>query len=166
MKKLVYGLAIAAALCGYGPAQSTQTSEGLKQYVPVLPSVREKFWVVDPKLGYAMKPVGGGVYVITDDGWQSAFLVTTDGVIVFDAPESYGAKIPSAVASVTDKPIKMLVYSHIHKDHIGGSGAFRNIRDLRIVASSGVAQFLKEQNDPNRPIPNEVFDSQKTIKVR
>ena len=165
MKKLVYGLAMAAALCGYGPAQSTQTSEGLKQYVPVLPSVREKFWVVDPKLGYAMKPVGGGVYVITDDGWQSAFLVTTEGVIVFDAPESYGAKIPSAVASVTDKPIKMLVYSHIHKDHIGGSGAFRNIRDLRIVASSGVAQFLKEQNDPNRPIPNEVFDSQKTIKM-
>jgi glyoxylase-like metal-dependent hydrolase (beta-lactamase superfamily II) len=76
-----------------------------------------------------MKPVGGGVYVITDDGWQSAFLVTDDGVIVFDSPESYGAKIQSAVASVTNQLIKMLVYSHIHRDNIGGSAAFKNIKD-------------------------------------
>lgn len=165
MKNFFFTLAVTAALCVHGLAQSTQTPEGLKQYVPVLPSVREKFWPVDPKLGYAMKPVGGGVYVITDDGWQSAFLVTEEGVIVFDAPESYGAKIPTAIASVTDKPIRMLVYSHIHRDHIGGSTAFRNIRDLRVVASSGVAEFLKEQNDPNRLIPNEVFDSHKTIKM-
>lgn len=165
MKSSMYVLLVAAVLCGRGIAQSTQTPEGLKQYVPVLPSVKEKFWPVDPKLGYAMKPVGGGVYVITDDGWQSAFLVADEGVIVFDAPASYGAKIPSAVASVTDRPIKMLVYSHIHRDHIGGSAAFKNIKDLRIVSSSGVAEFLKRQNDPNRLIPNEVFDSQKTIKM-
>jgi glyoxylase-like metal-dependent hydrolase (beta-lactamase superfamily II) len=152
-------------MCISGKAQSTQTPEGLKQYVPVLPSVREKFWTIDPKLGYAMKPVGGGVYVISDNGWQSAFLVTDDGVIVFDAPESFGPKIPSAVASVTNKPIKMLIYSHIHRDHIGGSAAFKDIKDLKIVASSGVAEFLKEQNDPSRLIPTEIFDSQKTIKM-
>ena len=165
MKSSMYALLLAAVLCGHGIAQSTQTPEGLKQYVPVLPSVKEKFWPVDPKLGYAMKPVGGGVYVITDDGWQSAFLVTDEGVIVFDAPESYGAKIPSAIASVTDKPIRMLVYSHIHRDHIGGSAAFKNIKDLRIVASSGVTEFLRVQNDPNRLLPNEVFDTKKTIKM-
>src|SRR5690348_15714577 len=118
MKRPLYTVFLIAALSAGCPGQSTQTSEGLKQYVPVLPSVREKFWQVDPKLGYAMKPVGGGVYVITDDGWQSAFLVTDDGVIVFDAPETYGAKIPSAIASVTNQPIKYLIYSHIHRDHI------------------------------------------------
>jgi len=83
VKSSLYVLLLAAVLCGHGIAQSTQTPEGLKQYVPVLPSVKEKFWPVDPKLGYAMKPVGGGVYVITDDGWQFAFLVTDDGVVVF-----------------------------------------------------------------------------------
>jgi len=165
MKRLLCGLAWLAAMCGGGKAQSTQTPEGLQRYVPVLPEVREKFWKIDPKTGYAMKPVGGGVYVITDDGWQSAFLVTDDGVIVFDAPESYGAKIPSAIASVTNKPIKMLIYSHIHRDHIGGSAAFKDMKGLRIVASSGVAEFLKEQNDPNRLAPNEVYDSKKTIRL-
>jgi hypothetical protein len=31
--------------------------------------------------------------------------VTDDGVILFDAPESFGKNIPSAIAKVTDKPI-------------------------------------------------------------
>jgi hypothetical protein len=92
MKRFLYTASLVAALNAMCLGQSTQTPEGLKQYAPVLPSVRNRFWQVDPKLGYAMKPVGGGVYVITDDGWQSAFLVTDNGVIVFDAPETYGGK--------------------------------------------------------------------------
>ena len=165
MKNFLYALALASIPCIHGLAQSTQTPDGLKEYVPVLPSVRANFFDVDPKLGYAVKSVGGGVYVISDNGWQSAFLVTDDGVIVFDAPESFGKNIPSAIAKVTDKPIKMLIYSHIHRDHIGGSAAFKNIKGLRIVASNGVAEFLKEMNDPNRLLPNETFESQKTIKL-
>jgi glyoxylase-like metal-dependent hydrolase (beta-lactamase superfamily II) len=165
MKNLLFTLAVSAALCAPGIAQSTQTPEGLKEYVPVLPSVRAKFFDVDPKLGYAVKNVGGGVYVVSDNGWQSAFLVTGDGVIVFDAPASFGKSIPSAVAKVTDQPIKILIYSHIHKDHIGGSAAFKDIKGLRIVALNGVADFLKEQNDPDRLLPNETFESQKTIRL-
>ena len=97
-----------------------QSSSEEKAYVPVLPSVKAKFWKIDPALGYAVKDVGGGVYVISDNMWQSAFLVTDSGVVVFDAPESFGKSIQSVVARVTDKPIKTLIYSHIHRDHIGG----------------------------------------------
>jgi glyoxylase-like metal-dependent hydrolase (beta-lactamase superfamily II) len=97
--------------------------------------------------------------------WQSAFLMTNAGVIVFDAPETFGKNIPSAIANVTDQPIKMLIYSHVHRDHIGGSAAFRRIRGLQIVALKGVSDFLKEQNDPNRPLPTEIFESQRTIKL-
>jgi glyoxylase-like metal-dependent hydrolase (beta-lactamase superfamily II) len=87
--------------------------------------------------------MGGGVYVISDNGWQSAFLVTSEGVIVFDAPESFGKSIPSAIAKITDKPTKMLIYSHIHKDHIGGAAVFKDIKDLKIVATEGVADFFE-----------------------
>jgi glyoxylase-like metal-dependent hydrolase (beta-lactamase superfamily II) len=140
-----------------------QSSSEEKAYVPVLPSVKAKFWKIDPALGYAVKDVGGGVYVMSDNMWQSAFLVTDDGVVVFDAPATFGSKIPSAIAKVTDKPIKILVYSHIHKDHIGGSVAFKNTKGLQIVALESVAEFLKEMNDPNRLVPNVTFQSSKTI---
>ena len=64
---------------------------------------------------------------------------------------------------MTDRPIKMLVYSHAHKDHIGGSAAFKNIKDLRIVSLDTVSDFLKEMNDPNRLVPNETFKTTKTL---
>jgi len=163
MRKLLYVLLFAAVWGGQVSAQSTP--ESLKEYVPVLPAVKAKFWKIDPKVGYAVKNVGGGVYVISDNGWQSAFLVTDEGVIVFDAPASFGKSIPLEVSKVTDKPIKMLVYSHSHKDHIGGSAAFKNIKDLKIVALEGVSDFLKEMNDPNRLVPNVTFKSEKTIKL-
>ena len=108
---------LATVLGGQVSAQSPRedSPENLQRYVPVLPSVKRQFWQIDPNLGYAVKNVGGGVYVISDNGWQSAFLVTEEGVIVFDAPASFGKSIPSAVSKVTDKPIKMLVYSHIRR---------------------------------------------------
>ena len=72
--------------------------------------MKSKFWKIDPKVGYAVKNVGDGIYVMSDNGWQSAFMVTDEGVIVFDAPASFGKSIPLEVSKVTDKPIKMLVY--------------------------------------------------------
>src|SRR5258708_2248726 len=163
MRKLLYVLLVGGVWGGQGSAQSTP--ESLKEYVHVLPAVKAKFWKIDPKVGYAVKNVGGGVYVMSDNGGQSAFLVTDEGVIVFDAPTSFGKSIPLEVSKVTDKPIKMLVYSHSHKDHIGGSAAFKNIKDLKIVALEGVSDFLKEMNDPNRLVPNVTFKSEKTIKL-
>jgi hypothetical protein len=112
----------------------TDSPEALREHVPVLPAVKAKYWNIDPAVGYGMKDFGNGVYALSDNGWQSAFLVTDASVVVFDAPASYGKHIPEAVAKVTNKPIKMLVYSHIHKDHIGGSVAFKNIPDLEIIA--------------------------------
>jgi glyoxylase-like metal-dependent hydrolase (beta-lactamase superfamily II) len=148
-----------------GEAWGQSSQENLKGYVPVLPAVKAKFWAIVPKLGYAVKNVGGGVYVISDNGWQSAFLVTDEGVIVFDAPASFGKNIPLEVSKVTDKPIKVLVYSHAHKDHIGGSAAFKNIKDLQIVALDTVSDFLKEMNDPDRLVPNVTFKSEKTLQL-
>ena len=165
MKLILFCSLFAFGLCGRVGAQSTQTPEGLKEFVPVLPSVRSNFFDVDPKLGYAVKDVGGGVYVVSDNEWQSAFLVTDAGVIVIDAPETFGKGIPTAIAKVTDKPIKMLIYSHIHRDHIGGSPAFKDIPGLKIVSLKSVADYLKEQNDPERLLPTETFESHKTIKL-
>jgi glyoxylase-like metal-dependent hydrolase (beta-lactamase superfamily II) len=165
MKRFMYIMAVAAVFCVHVSAQSSRedSPENLRKYVPLLPAVKAQMWKIDPKIGYAVHSVGGGVYVISDNGWQSAFLVTDEGVIVFDAPASFGKHIPLEIAKVTDKPIKMLVYSHAHKDHIGGSAAFKDIKDLKIVALDTVSDFLKEMNDPDRLMPNVTFKTAKTL---
>ena len=143
-------------------AQSTARTAGraLTDYAPVLPSMLERAWGIDPSKGVTTRQVADGVFVVTDGVWQSAFVVTDGGVIVFDAPESYATKIPTEIAAVTSQPITTLVYSHAHNDHIGGSAAFANVQGLEIVALKGVADFLVEKNDPDRLVPTRTFDDQ------
>jgi glyoxylase-like metal-dependent hydrolase (beta-lactamase superfamily II) len=77
--------------------------------------------VVDPAKGYRLQDLGHGLYMITDNIYQSMFLVYDRGVVVIDTPTDYATKIPQAIAEVTTKPITHVIYSHSHIDHIGGT---------------------------------------------
>src|SRR5215470_14863681 len=69
---------------------------------------------VDPAKGYRLQDLGRGLYMITDNIYQSMFLVYETGVVVVDAPTDYAAHIPQAIAEVTDKPVTHVIYSHSH----------------------------------------------------
>lgn len=137
---------------------TAQMMRALKDYSPVLKSTLDRAWTIDARKGVETREVADNVYVVTDGVWQSAFVVTKDGVVVLDAPESYGSKIRAEIAAVTAQPIKTLVFTHIHRDHIGGSAAFADIKGLEIVALAGVTRFLSEKQDPNRLLPTRSFN--------
>lgn len=63
------------------------------------------------------------LYVITGLGGNVTFLTTTDGVLLIDAGSTKpdGEKINGYIRSVTDKPLKYVVYTHYHYDHIFGA---------------------------------------------
>ena len=71
MRMLVSTLAIGVASSVSVLAQTSQqdSPEALRKYVPVLPSVKAQYWQIDPKLGYAVRSIGGGVYVVSDNRW-------------------------------------------------------------------------------------------------
>lgn len=156
---LVAPLLIAIAGCG------TTEANPWADYTKVLPEVLAKAIPVDQKKGIATVEVKSGVYVVTDGIWQSAFITTGEGVIVLDAPESYAAKLPEAISAVTKEPVRVLIYTHAHKDHIGGSAAFSKVAGLRIIALESVKHFLAEKNDPNRLLPTETFAKAKTLEM-
>lgn len=138
----------------------------LEDYKPVLESTLKKAILVDYNKGYAIKEVkpNSNIFALTDGIWQSAVIVTNAGVVLIDAPESFGMNIQKAVKEVTDKPIVTLVYSHGHIDHIGGSQYLKNIKNLEIIALKGTADFLKEKNDPKRLVPTKSFAGSYTLK--
>ena len=78
---------------------------------------------IDPAKGYRLQDLGQGLYMVTDNIYQSLLLTYDGGVVVIDAPPSYAARLPAAVAEVSDKPITHIIYSHSHSDHIGGAKA-------------------------------------------
>ncbi len=70
------------------------------------------------------------VYVFRNGNHQAIFIVTRDGVIATD-PVAYGRpnggqQYVDEIKKVTDKPIKYLIYSHHHFDHIAGGKAFKD----------------------------------------
>ncbi len=93
-------------------------------------------------------------------------MVTNEGVIATD-PVAYGrpqggAAYIEEIKKVSDKPIKYLVYSHHHFDHITGGQAFKDA-GAKIVAHKRVNERLAVQNDAATPLADETFDKKRTI---
>lgn len=118
---------------------------------------------IDPAKGYRVQDLGKGLYMVTDNAYQSMFLVYDEGVVVIDAPPGYAARIPQAIAEVTKNPITHVVYSHSHIDHIAGVKSLGG--SPRIIAQEETARLLKRAADPNRPLPTVTFKDKYTLKV-
>ena len=91
--------------------------------------------------------VQGGTGVATDNyGFvsNSAFVVTSEGVIVFDTlgTPALGAQLLKAIRSVTAAPIKTVYISHYHADHMYGTQAFSET-GAEIVTSDGAKRYLE-----------------------
>jgi glyoxylase-like metal-dependent hydrolase (beta-lactamase superfamily II) len=118
---------------------------------------------IDPSRGYRTQQLGRGLYMVTDNAYQSLFMVYERGVVVVDAPPSYSTHLRQAIAEVTNLPITYVIYSHAHIDHIGG------VRHLggrpTIIAHAETKRLLLSANDPNRPIPMVTFTRNYTLKL-
>ncbi|MER8898362.1 MBL fold metallo-hydrolase [Mesorhizobium sp. M0676] len=166
------GLAPVAGACADNEAQPGQPGipylkmpslapigERVDHYLPI-----PKEDVVPPHdPGYRIQELGRDLYMITDNGYQSMFLVYESGVVVVDAPPGYSGHIREAIAEVTDRPITHVVYSHAHADHIAG------VNDLGghpiIIAQEETQDLLGRANDPRRPLPTVTFKERYTLKV-
>jgi glyoxylase-like metal-dependent hydrolase (beta-lactamase superfamily II) len=138
----------------------------LPNYVPLLPQVKAKATPIDPQKGYAVKELKPDIYMITDGAYESVFATTGKGVVLFDAPPSLGRHIVQAVTEATREPIVELVYSHEHMDHIGAAGLIlKQVPGLTILANDGSAEFLREVQDPSRPVPTQAFKDHYTLKL-
>jgi glyoxylase-like metal-dependent hydrolase (beta-lactamase superfamily II) len=106
------------------------------------------------------------VYIFRNGGHQSMFVVTSAGVIATD-PIGYGRPTGGQtyvdeIKKVTNQPIKYLVYSHHHFDHIAGGKAFKDA-GATVVAHKRAAERLAALKDPHTILPDETMDVSRTI---
>src|SRR3989442_6314654 len=96
------------------------------------------------------------IYIFRNQNAQAMFIVTKDGVIATD-PVAYGKPTGGQayvdeIKKVTDKPIKYLIYSHHHYDHIAGGKAFKDA-GARIIAHRKVKERLAPLGRPQTLLP-------------
>ena len=118
--------------------------------------------------GYYVGRVEGNLYWVTDGTYQSAFLTTSDGVVLFDAPPSIGHNIQRAVdeiaaANGVSNEVTHLIYSHHHADHAGASSLFG--RSITRIGHEETRKLLLRDDDPARPEPGETFQDRCALEI-
>ena len=108
------------------------------------------------------------VYIFRYGNHQAMFVVTSDGVIATD-PISYGR--PQAaktyveeIGKITKAPIKYLIYSHHHYDHIAGGKPFKDA-GAKVIAHKRAKERLATLKGLDVVIPDETVDKKRTIKL-
>jgi glyoxylase-like metal-dependent hydrolase (beta-lactamase superfamily II) len=152
---LTTGLACAGIALAQAPTQPpTQPQPPAQTQAPTAPP-------------FATTKVEGtdNVYIFRYGGHQSMFIVTKAGVIATD-PISFQRPAAKAyideIGKVTNQPIRYVIYSHHHFDHIAGGKPFRDA-GAKFIAHKRAKERLVEVKYPDVVIPDEVVDRKRTI---
>jgi len=147
------------------PASGASSAPALPDYAPVPRSA------LGPALndqGYHVGRVERNLYWVTDGTYQSAFLTTPDGVVLFDAPPTIGHNLQRAIdqiaaANGASNTVTHLIYSHHHADHAGAASLFDP--DVVRIGHEETRRLLLRDDDPARPAPTETFQDRRTLDI-
>jgi glyoxylase-like metal-dependent hydrolase (beta-lactamase superfamily II) len=106
-------------------------------------------------------------YAFTNGGYISLFIVTEAGVIATDPGSQQGPEraeaYRAAIASVTDQPVRYLIYSHDHADHATGGAVFAETATF--ISHRNAVEKLAALNDPRTPVPQIAFTDRLSIEL-
>src|SRR5262245_24369042 len=104
------------------------------------------------------------VYIFRYGGHQSMFIVTPPGLIATDPISERRPAKPyiDAIQAVTKAPIKYVIYSHSHYDHIAGGKPFKDLGAVFVAHRNAKARI-----DALKPAdvvsPDQVVDGKRNI---
>src|SRR5579864_5110774 len=112
----------------------------------------------------AVTKVADNVYIFRYVGHQSMFIVTPAGVIATDPISERRPAKPyiDAIQAVTKAPIKYVVYSHSHFDHIAGGQPFKDL-GAKFVAQRNAKERILALKPDNVVVPDQVVDGKSVI---
>ena len=115
--------------------------------------------------GTSVKEIGNGLYVFRWWVYRNIFLVTDEGVIVADPlnPKAAGL-LRKEISKITDKPVKYVIYSHNHHDHISGGTVFKE-EGAQFIAHENVLTQLGDHPSAVIPLPDITFKSTYTVEL-
>src|ERR1700746_2122019 len=113
-----------------------------------------------PPPPFATTKVTDNVYIFRYGNHQSMFIVTPAGVIATDPISERRAAQPyiDAVTAVAKAPIKYVIYSHSHFDHIAGGKPFKDLGATFVAHANAKARIAALKPD-DVVIPDQVVDN-------
>ncbi|MBE9540062.1 MAG: MBL fold metallo-hydrolase [Proteobacteria bacterium] len=99
--------------------------------------------------------VTDGVYVAIGYALANTIMIEgTDGVIIVDTTESMAAarQVKAEFDKITDKPVKAIIYTHNHTDHIFGARVFAPNGDVPVYAHKSTWAHIERIMNVLRPV--------------
>jgi cyclase len=94
------------------------------------------------KVQIKVNKVAGNVYMLEGAGGNIGASVGDDGVVLVDDQNApLAEKIQAALKDITDKPVRFVINTHYHGDHIGGNAYFQ--RQAPVIAHDNVRKRLE-----------------------
>jgi glyoxylase-like metal-dependent hydrolase (beta-lactamase superfamily II) len=118
--------------------------------------------------GYYVDRVERNLYYVTDGTYMCAFLTTSDGVVVLDAPPTLGNNIQRAIDEIASaeglsNKVEYVIYTHHHSDHVGAASLFPT--SATRIGHEETRNLLLRDNDPARPPNEETFQDTRTLEI-
>ena len=98
------------------------------------------------------RDLGHGVHMLESFGGNIGVLAGDEGILLIDAewPQLHD-KVLAAVRHISVKPIRYLVNTHWHWDHVGGDGLFGEAGVVIFSSEQTYAHIVAEQKQNNAP---------------
>jgi len=108
---------------------------------------------------FQLVQVAENIYSFGGFGTFSMVIVTDEGIIVADPiNKNHSEVMLKAIRTITDQPIKYLIYSHNHWDHTGGGEVFKN-EGATILSHIDARDWLLEHPNQNVIVADEIWES-------
>lgn len=144
MRHLFLLLALIVAGCGDG-----QPTDAPRPLAP--DALREH----SKEFSKGVVQVTDGVYVAIGYGLANSIMLEgDDGILIVDTMESVeaGKEVLAAFREITDKPVKAIIYTHNHTDHVFGARAFAAPGEVPVYAHRSTSYYINRVVNQIRPI--------------
>lgn len=101
--------------------------------------------------------VTDGVHVAVGYGLANSIMIEgPEGLIIVDTMESIeeAQAVWQEFRKISDKPVKAIVYTHNHTDHIFGSTVFAEDKNVDVIAHESTQYYIDRMINVIRPIIN------------
>jgi cyclase len=121
--------------------------------------------------------LGKRTYMLEGMGGNVTVAVADDGIIMVDSQFApMHDKLKAAIAQLSPRPIKVLVNTHVHGDHVGGNEAFAKDgatvtahENLKTRLAAGTTNGLTGQKTPPAPtsaLPTKTYRNWFTLRLK
>jgi cyclase len=113
-----------------------------------------------------IEKIGTNLYKIFGGGGNTTVFVRSDGVVLVDTKlANNGQAILDEVRKVTDKPVTMIINTHVHPDHNGSNDFFKEQRPtIDVVTHQNAVKWVSANPRSNPAMtPTKTFSDKMTL---